>query len=236
MRYRDLLPSRQGGRFIASHITIPDAGPVPDYVHHHDVRFQFIYCLPGLGARRLRGPGRAVRAARPATACCSRRGIRHRVLESSAGLEVLEVTEPGRAPDVRRPRPVVADAPTSVPSGPSAARRSCATAPRRRVGAVAAAGVRGRATAASARPPTVSATCAGPGRPPAAQRTAWGRHDAELRLWFVTAGAATLRVDGRPEVHLGADDAVAVPAGVDHALVACSDDFELLEVTFPAIP
>ena len=30
MRYRDLIPDRWGGRFIASHITIPDAGPVPD--------------------------------------------------------------------------------------------------------------------------------------------------------------------------------------------------------------
>ena len=47
MIYRDLLPDRQGGRFIASHITIPDGGPVPDYVHHHDVRFQVIHCVRG---------------------------------------------------------------------------------------------------------------------------------------------------------------------------------------------
>jgi len=30
MLYRDLIPNRLGGRFIASHIRIPDAGPVPD--------------------------------------------------------------------------------------------------------------------------------------------------------------------------------------------------------------
>ena len=47
MHYRDLLPARQGGRFIASHITIPDGGPVPDYVHHHRIRFQVIYCRRG---------------------------------------------------------------------------------------------------------------------------------------------------------------------------------------------
>ena len=35
MQYRDLLPGRYGGRFIASHIRIPTGGPVPDYVHHH---------------------------------------------------------------------------------------------------------------------------------------------------------------------------------------------------------
>ncbi len=33
MRYRDLIPSRLGGAFIASHIHIPNGGPVPDYVH-----------------------------------------------------------------------------------------------------------------------------------------------------------------------------------------------------------
>jgi hypothetical protein len=47
MHYRDLLPSRQGGRFIASHIRIPDGGPVADDVHHHDVRFQLIHCVAG---------------------------------------------------------------------------------------------------------------------------------------------------------------------------------------------
>ena len=47
MRYRDVVPSRYGGRLIASHISIADGGPVADYVHHHDVRFQVIYCLRG---------------------------------------------------------------------------------------------------------------------------------------------------------------------------------------------
>ena len=59
------------------------------------------------------------------------------------------------------------------------------------------------------------------------------RHDGELLLWFVVAGSATLRVDGRPDVVLGRDDAVALPAGVDHALVGCSVDLELVEVTVP---
>ena len=30
MHYRDLIPSRLGGSIIASHIRIPDGGPVPD--------------------------------------------------------------------------------------------------------------------------------------------------------------------------------------------------------------
>ena len=47
MQYRDLIPGRFGGRFIASHIRIPTGGPVPDYVHHHDVEFQMIFCVNG---------------------------------------------------------------------------------------------------------------------------------------------------------------------------------------------
>src|SRR5260221_4081460 len=47
MQYRDLIPDRQGGRVIASHIRIPDGGPVADYVHYHTIRFQMIYCYRG---------------------------------------------------------------------------------------------------------------------------------------------------------------------------------------------
>jgi hypothetical protein len=47
MRYRDLIPSRLGGRYIASHIHIPCGGPVPDYVHFHKVKFQMIFCYRG---------------------------------------------------------------------------------------------------------------------------------------------------------------------------------------------
>ena len=47
MQYRDLIPDRLGGRYIASHIRIPEGGPVPDYVHHHHILFQLIYCYKG---------------------------------------------------------------------------------------------------------------------------------------------------------------------------------------------
>jgi hypothetical protein len=39
MEYRDLIPSRLGGAMIASHIRVPDGGPVPDMVHFHKVGF-----------------------------------------------------------------------------------------------------------------------------------------------------------------------------------------------------
>ena len=47
MLYRDLIPDRQNGRFIASHIKIPDGGNIEDYPHFHDIRFQMIYCFKG---------------------------------------------------------------------------------------------------------------------------------------------------------------------------------------------
>ena len=47
MHYRDLVPDRLGGAVIASHIRIPDGGPVPDMVHYHKVGFQLIFCIRG---------------------------------------------------------------------------------------------------------------------------------------------------------------------------------------------
>src|SRR6185436_13024852 len=93
MRYRDLIPGRQGGRFIASHIAIPEGGPVADYVHHHFVRVQLIYCHRGWvrvvyedqGAPFMLEAGDCV---------LQPPGIRHRVLESSVGLEVIEIGSP----------------------------------------------------------------------------------------------------------------------------------------------
>ena len=63
MLYRDLIPDRQGGRFIASHIRIPGGGPVPDYVHFHRIHLPDDLLLQGLGPCGVRGPGPAVRDA-----------------------------------------------------------------------------------------------------------------------------------------------------------------------------
>jgi hypothetical protein len=44
MEYRDLIPGRSSGRFVASRIRIPDGGEVPDYVYFHRVRFRIVLC------------------------------------------------------------------------------------------------------------------------------------------------------------------------------------------------
>ncbi len=93
MRYRDLIPGRLGGSIIASHIRIPDAGPVPDMVHYHTVGFQLIFCYSGWvrlvyedqGPPFILGAGDCV--IQPPR-------IRHRVLEASENLQVVEIGVP----------------------------------------------------------------------------------------------------------------------------------------------
>jgi quercetin dioxygenase-like cupin family protein len=90
MQYRDLIPGKIGGRFIASHIRIPNGGETADYVHYHRVRFQMIYCLSGW-ARVVyedQGPPFIMNAG---DCILQPPEIRHRVLETSAGLEVIEI-------------------------------------------------------------------------------------------------------------------------------------------------
>lgn len=90
MTYRDLLPSRQGGRYIASHIRIAEGGPVPDYVHYHRILFQMIYCRRGWVRVVYEDQGPPF-VLEPGDCVLQPPGIRHRVLEASDGLEVVEV-------------------------------------------------------------------------------------------------------------------------------------------------
>ena len=231
MHYRDLLPGRDGG-FIASHITIPDGGPVADYVHHHDVRFQLIFCRRGWVRVVYEDQGPPF-TMRPGDCVVQPPHIRHRVLESSPGLEVVELT----TPDVHA---TYVDHDLALPT--------VAMRPERDFG-----GQRflhDRAAGASWRPlpwPGFEARAIGvdvatDGLAGArivrsvvdGATSPLGRHGGELRFWFVLEGAAVLRIDGRPDRSLVADDAAAVPDGVDHALVGCSGDFQLFEVSLPA--
>ena len=97
MLYRDLIPDRQGGRIIASHIRIPDGGPVPDYVHYHAIELQLIYCHRGWV--RVVYEDQGVPFVLAAGDCVLQPpGIRHRVLEASPGLEVIELGVPAMHP------------------------------------------------------------------------------------------------------------------------------------------
>lgn len=109
MLYRDLVPGRQGGAVIASHIRIAEGGLVPDYVHFHEVVFQLIFCRSGWvkvvyedqGEPFTLNAGDCV--IQPPT-------IRHRVLESGDNLEVIEIGYPAE-------HLTNADPSTSLPNG-----------------------------------------------------------------------------------------------------------------------
>ena len=90
MLYRDLIPSRLNGRFVASHILLPAGGPVPDYVHYHRVRFQVIFCKAGWVRLVYEDQGEPF-ILNAGDCVLQPPEIRHRVLESSAGAEVVEL-------------------------------------------------------------------------------------------------------------------------------------------------
>jgi len=93
MHYRDLIPGRLRGRIIASQIRIPDGGPVADYVHYHQVRFQMIYCKQGWVRVVYEDQGEPF-VLQAGDCVLQPPTIRHRVLEASPGLEVIEIGGP----------------------------------------------------------------------------------------------------------------------------------------------
>jgi quercetin dioxygenase-like cupin family protein len=230
MLYRDLLPDRQGGRFVASHIRIPDGGPVPDYVHYHRVRFQLIYCRRGW-VRLVyedQGPPFVLRAG---DCVLQPPLIRHRVLECSPGLEVIELGSPAEHETLVEhqlglPTPQVH--PQRDFSGQRFVRHQAAEATwspwrldgfeARDTGIADATG--GLATVRVARvvEPPGPLTCS---------------HDAELLFTFVLEGGLNLARAGHDAERLAAGDAFAVPAGTLHTLSECAPDLELLEVALP---
>lgn len=95
MQYRDLIPDRLGGYLIASHIRIPEGGPVADNVHYHDVHFQLIYGYRGWVRLVYEDQGEPF-VMRAGDCVLQPPHIRHRVLESSDGFEAIEVGSPAR--------------------------------------------------------------------------------------------------------------------------------------------
>ncbi len=93
MQYRDLIPDRLGGKYIASHIRIQKGGPVPDYVHHHHVKFQMIYCFKGWVRVVYEDQGQPL-LMQAGDCVLQPPHIRHRVLECSDGMEVVEIAGP----------------------------------------------------------------------------------------------------------------------------------------------
>lgn len=230
MDYRDLVPDRQGGRFIASHVRIADGGPVPDYVHFHRVRFQMIFCRRGWVRVVYEDQGPSF-VLEPGDCVLQPPGIRHRVLESSPGLEVIEISSPAE-------HETLADHDLGLPTTDLRPERDFGG--QRFVRHVAADSLwtpgpldglefRDTGIAAASRGVATARVVRVAGTPSTEMR----RHDAEFLFTYVLQGTATLVCDGRPDEPLGPDDAF-VPGSKSHRLTDCSDDLEFLQATLPA--
>lgn len=225
MVYRDLIPGRQGGRFIASHIATPEGGPAADWVHFHKVRFQMIFCRRGWarlvyedqGAPFLMAAGDCV--LQPPL-------IRHRVLETSPGFEVVEVGCPAL-------HETLADHAMTLPTGQLRPGRDFGGQGFLHHAAAGAAwsahgdgGFERRDTGMMQA--TGGLADAYVLRPAASRRLAAPAHGGELLFGFVLDGAAVL--ERRGDHPLGEGDAFVIPAGEPWALRECSQDLELLQV------
>lgn len=224
MRYRDLIPGRLGGRYIASHITIPDGGPVADWVHYHRIAVQLIYVRSGWvrvvyedqGAPFVMAAGDLV---------LQPPGIRHRVLESAPGLEVVEIACPAL-------HATLADHDMDLPNGRPDAPK--AWGGQHFLHHVAAHAPWTPWHGAEAQETRVLGATGGLAdarmlRPGAAPEIAVPPHDGELVFGFVLEGSVRL---GFGEGHrLGPADAFVIPPGEAWRLSDASEDFRLLHVT-----
>ena len=232
MQYRDLIPGRFGGRFVASHIRIPDGGPVPDYVHYHDIEFQLIYCIKGWVRVVYEGQGGPM-LLQPGDCFLQPPLIRHRVLECSDALEVIEMTCPAE-------HPTSVDHDMILPTSENASDRkfgrqrflfheasSATWLP------WIAAGLEYRDLGIAAASGDIASGITV--RRSGAASVADLGHDREIRFLFVIAGSAELLSEKQEPVNLEAGGAVAMPPGQTFALRSFSSEFEALEVTAPAL-
>ncbi|MFY9824104.1 MAG: cupin [Thermoanaerobaculia bacterium] len=235
MHYRDLIPGRLGGSIIASHIRIPDAGPVPDMVHYHTVGFQLIFCYHGW-VRLVyedQGPPFLLKAG---DCVIQPPQIRHRVLEASEDLQVVEIGVPAEhvtTVDHEMELPT----PTLRPDRDFGGQTFCRSevenavwAPWRLPGFEARETGIGAATAGVASVQVARPVGRGP-RKVTGQVTS---HTADILFAFVLSGAMTLHGDGQGAHALSEGDAYVIPPHMKTALTDCSEDLQLLEVSLPA--
>jgi quercetin dioxygenase-like cupin family protein len=222
MLYRDLIRGRFGGRYIASHITIADGGPVADWVHYHRVALQLIYVRRGWVRVAYQDSGEPF-VMREGDLVVQPPEIRHRVLESSAGLEVVEVS----APAVHA---TYADHELELPNGSNQGR---IFGGQRFLRHIAAEIPWTPANGGEAQETDVEVATSGLAdvrtlRPRNGETLSFGGRYGELVFGFVLDGSAMLDYRGVHEV--GPADAFVIPPGQGWQLTHPSGDFRLLYV------
>ena len=228
MRYRDLIPGRLGGRYIASHITIADGGPVADWVHYHRLVLQLICVRRGWVRVVYEDQGEPfVMAA--GDMVLQPPGIRHRVLESSPGLEVVEISCPAM-------HETIADHEMALPNDRGESARSFGGQHFLHHVAADAPWIPWRG--AEAQPTGMQDASGGlvdvrTIRPGALPVIDIPPHDGELVFGFVLEGSAQL--DHQQSYRLGPSDAFVIPSDEAWRLSETSNDLRLLHVATHSI-
>jgi len=229
MEYRDLIPDRLGGSIIASHIRIPDGGPVPDMVHYHTVGFQLIFCIGGWVDVVYEDQGPPIRL-HAGNCFIQPPEIRHRVLRASESVEVIEIGVPAEhitTIDHEMDLPTPHVRPDREWNGQKFVHHEAdrATwAPHRLPGFIS------RDTTISDNTKGVAGVHVvkrGTGEPE------WRRHDADILFTFVMNGGMTLEGDGREAYRLEAGDAFVIPPRMRTRHSDPTEDMELIEVALP---
>ncbi|MFN3262271.1 MAG: cupin domain-containing protein [Pikeienuella sp.] len=230
MHYRDLAPGRLGGAFIASHIRIPEGGPVPDMVHFHEVGFQLIFCHAGWVDLVYEDQGPPFRL-HAGDCVIQPPRIRHRVLHASDMLEVVEIGAPAdhvTRIDHAMTLPTEAHRPERVFDGQVFLLHREAGAewrPAARPGFIHRDTGVARATGGVAAVHVLRPTGEGEAAPLASE--------ADIHFTFLRAGSMRLEAAGQAPRLLEAGDAFTTPPGLATTYAAPSADLELLEVTMP---
>jgi quercetin dioxygenase-like cupin family protein len=231
MHYRDLVPSRLGGAIIASHIRIPDGGPVPDMVHFHKVGFQLIFCIKGWVDVVYEDQGPAIRL-QAGDCFIQPPEIRHRVLHASDGIEVIEIGVPAEHVteiDHAMQLPTPHLRPDREWQGQRFVHNE---------GAKAAWGAF-RIPGFTARDTTINMGTKGVASVMVARpdgTAPWTRHQGDILFTYVMAGAMTLEGEGKEPFRLAPGDAFVIPPGMATRYGDATPDLELLEVSLPGNP
>ena len=232
MRYRDLIPSRLGGVFIASHIHIPRGGPVPDYVHYHRVKFQMIYCKSGWVRVVYEDQGESF-IMNAGDCVLQPPEIRHRVLESSDNLEVIEIGAPAEHETFAEHQitlPTAQLKPDRDFSGQRFVRHVAEQTP----------WLPWRYSGFEARNTDIDLATSGyaSAMTTRANKSAImseSRHEHQLMFLFVLSGSATLATgNDRETKQLQAGTSVTLPSLLDFKLEISADDTQFLVVELPA--
>lgn len=231
MHYRDLIPDRLGGSIIASHIRIPDGGPVPDMVHYHSVGFQLIFCYRGWVDLVYEDQGAPFRL-EAGNCVIQPPEIRHRVLYASDNIEVIEIGVPAE-------HITTIDHDLELPNGdvnPDRRWNGQAFVHHKADGATwhpfRVPGFTSRDTGIAQNTQNVAGVhvVRADGTAPA-----WHRQTADILFNFVMSGTLQLEAEDRPPQKLEAGDAFVIPPGAKVRYCAPSTEFEMLEVSLPGV-